>query len=68
MNLFNVMDKQKISGYTMTAIGFAMLLVNALSYIFNLDMKNPAFSVLGLVFVFVGLRISRKSSKQILKK
>ncbi|MFH1237162.1 MAG: hypothetical protein V1648_02035 [Candidatus Aenigmatarchaeota archaeon] len=56
------MDKQKISGYVMVIAGFAMLVLNAVSYIFGLDTKNPAFSVLGLIFVFMGLKTSRKTS------
>ena len=50
-------SKQKMSGYIMAGIGFAMLLVN---YIFHLDIKSPAFTILGLVFVVIGMKMTRK--------
>ncbi len=40
----------------MAIIGFAMLLINALSYIFGWDIKSTAMSVLGIVFVLIGLK------------
>lgn len=40
----------------MAVIGFALLLVNAASYVFGWNTKNPAFTVLGLVFVLIGLK------------
>jgi hypothetical protein len=42
-----------------------MLLVNALGYLFNWDIKSSASTVLifGLAFVVIGLGISRKPSK-----
>jgi hypothetical protein len=52
----------KILGLTMALIGFAMIVFNALNYIFGWDFKNPAFTVLGLVFVLIGLKQTR--SKQ----
>ena len=63
------MEKQKLSGYIMVGVGFAMLLVNAVtisvSSIFNWDIKSQASTVLilGLAFVVIGLGISRKPSK-----
>jgi len=38
----------------MASLGFCMLFMNALSYIFNWNMQSPAFRVSGLVFVAVG--------------
>jgi uncharacterized membrane protein len=55
------MDKQKNSGYMMAGVGFVMLLANAFSYIFDWNMKSPAFTVLGLIFVLIGLKRARKS-------
>ena len=46
----------------MPAIGFALLLINAVGYIFNLDIKNPALVVLGIVFVVIGMNKIRKSN------
>jgi len=55
------MKNQQLSGYSMAGIGFAMLLINAFSYIFNWDVKSPAFSILGLIFVGIGLNVARKA-------
>ncbi|MCX6764702.1 MAG: hypothetical protein NTU58_03340 [Candidatus Nealsonbacteria bacterium] len=57
------MSKNKISGYIMTIIGFAMILTNAIGYIFRLDIKSSAFGVMGIVFVLIGLKIARKEQK-----
>jgi hypothetical protein len=46
----------------MVGVGFAMLLVNAFSYIFDWGIKSSAFTVLGLVFVSIGLKTARKIS------
>ncbi|MFA6022622.1 MAG: hypothetical protein WC781_00880 [Candidatus Pacearchaeota archaeon] len=53
----------KISKYIMVIIGFIMLLINAISYIFNLDITSPAMVVLGLVFVVIGMKISNINKK-----
>ena len=47
----------------MAGVGFAMLLLNATGYLFNWGTKTPVFTVLGLVFAVVGLKIARKPSK-----
>jgi sulfite exporter TauE/SafE len=57
-----VMNKQRNSGYIMVGVGFAMLLANAFSYIFDWDVKSSAFTILGLVFVSIGLKTARKPS------
>jgi len=57
------MNKKKTPSYIMVGIGFLMLLINALSYIFGLSLKTPIFTVFGLVFVLIGLRNVRKLSK-----
>jgi len=54
--------KNKISKYIMPAIGFIMLAVNAVGYVFDLDIKRPALTVLGLVFVVIGMQIARKNN------
>ncbi len=56
---------KKISGYIMACIGFIMLLLNALSYIFDWNLKSPVFTILGLIFVVIGLKIARKTSNEI---
>lgn len=57
------MKKQKIFGYIMAVTGFLMLLNNAIGYIFHLDSKAPALTIMGLVFVVIGMGYVRKSSK-----
>ncbi len=57
------MEKNKISGYIMAGIGFVMLLLNAFGYLFNWGTKTPAFTMLGLVFTVIGLKIARKPYK-----
>lgn len=44
----------------MATVGFVMLLINAVSYIFGLDFRHPALTVMGLVFVTVGGNMIRK--------
>lgn len=53
------MDK-KNQGYFMAAVGFILLLYNALAYILGWGNRNAAFTVIGLVFVTVGLKQARK--------
>lgn len=43
----------------MAIVGFMALLFNALSYLLGWENENPVFTVLGLVFVLVGLRQAR---------
>lgn len=45
----------------MAIIGFIMILINAVSYIFNLDFKQPALVVMGLVFVIIGMQLAKKN-------
>jgi len=44
----------------MAAGGFILLLFNALSYLLDWNSKNTAFTILGLIFVAVGLKMIRK--------
>ncbi|MGY4884892.1 MAG: hypothetical protein ACP5NZ_04915 [Nanobdellota archaeon] len=57
------MKKQKLSGLVMFIIGFIILLVNAAGYIFNLNIKSPSLTVIGLVFVVIGMRIVKNGNK-----
>jgi hypothetical protein len=56
------MDERQVSGYIMAAVGFVMILINALSYFLGWNMKSPAFTLLGLVFIVIGTKTARKSS------
>jgi hypothetical protein len=55
-----IMDEQQISGYIMAAVGFVMILMNALSYLLGWDLKSPAFTILGLVLIVTGAKTARK--------
>lgn len=46
----------------MAAVGFLMILVNALSYLLGWTLKSPAFTILGLVLIVIGAKTARKSS------
>jgi membrane protein implicated in regulation of membrane protease activity len=56
------MDEREISGYIMAVVGFVMILINALSYLFGWTWKSPAFTILGLVLIVIGAKTSRKTS------
>jgi len=58
-----LMNNNKASGYIMAGIGFAMLLANAFSYIFDYGISSPAFTILGIVFVVGGLKTARKPKR-----
>jgi membrane protein implicated in regulation of membrane protease activity len=57
------MDERQISGYIMATVGFVMILMNALSYLFGWDLKSPAFTILGLVLIVIGTKTARKISE-----
>jgi hypothetical protein len=52
------MDK-KTSGLIMAIIGLIMLVANAIGYIFDVGVKNPALTVMGLVFVTIGSGLAK---------
>ena len=56
------MDEREISGYIMAVVGFVMILINALSYLLGWNLKSPAFTILGLVFIVIGAKTARKTS------
>jgi hypothetical protein len=45
----------------MAALGFALLLFNALGYILHWQMRSPIASILGIVLLGAGLAFIRKS-------
>lgn len=51
----------QLQGYAMAIIGLLLLLYNALSYIFGWESRNSALTILGLVFVVIGMKRARKS-------
>ena len=59
------MEKQKLFGYIMAIVGLAMILVNAVSHLFNWGIKSSASTVFifGVVFFVIGIGIYSKPSK-----
>jgi len=55
------MNKKQLNGYTMAIIGFLMIFVNALNYIFGWKIGSPILEILGLIFVIFGLNSVRKN-------
>jgi hypothetical protein len=54
-----VNGNRQLSGYPVAAAGLTLLLINALGYIFDWEIKSPALTVIGLIFVILGLRLAR---------
>lgn len=48
--------QRKISGYIMASVGLAILVASALGYILNWNFKHPSLTLLGLIFVTIGLK------------
>jgi uncharacterized membrane protein len=58
------MNRETLRGYLMAIIGFIMLLINAVGYIFGFDFKSGAFTIIGLVFVTIGLKLAREDKRK----
>ena len=54
------MNKRQISGYIMAGVGFVIILIVAINYIFHLNFSHPALSIIGLVFVGIGMGTIKK--------
>ena len=51
------------SGLIMAIVGFIMILINAIGYLFDFDITSPAMGIMGLVFVAVGMGMVRRTKK-----
>lgn len=51
-------------GTIMAVVGFIMILITALSYFFNWDGQYTPLFIIGLVFVAVGMNMTRKTDKK----
>lgn len=49
----------------MAVIGLVMILVNATSYIFHLNIISPAIFILGIIFMVIGAINIRKNKKSL---
>jgi len=52
-------ETKKIGGYVLTVIGFLMVLLNTVNYIFGLKLDVPS-SAIGIVLLAVGIGIVKK--------
>lgn len=50
----------------MAVIGFIMILMNALDYVFGWDYFSSSIGAIGLVFVAVGMGLARKAKSGII--
>ncbi|MDD1670213.1 MAG: hypothetical protein LUQ67_02705 [Methanomicrobiales archaeon] len=48
----------------MAGLGFALLLFNALGYLFRWDTRSPAASIFGILFLGAGLSLVRTSRRE----
>jgi len=58
------MKKEKTRGYIMAGVGFIMILITALSYLLNWDGQYTPLFIIGIVFVAVGMNMTRKTDKK----
>ena len=56
---------QQIPGYIMAGAGIVMILISALSFFLNWELKSPSFGIIGLVLVIIGILTARKSSSNL---
>jgi hypothetical protein len=57
------MKKNRQSGRIMLVMGLLMILISAFSYIFDGQIKSPAFTIIGLVFIALGQKAAHKYFK-----
>ena len=62
------MDKRYIFGYILVIVGFIMILINAINYIFHLGKASPSRLVLAIIFLTVGMMNVRAISKMNISK
>jgi hypothetical protein len=56
-------NRQLISGYIMALVGFILILRNATAYLFQLDNRPSAITIIGIVFFLIGLGNVRKHKR-----
>lgn len=49
----------KLKGILMAALGFVLVIINAMSYLLDWEVKSPVSSIIGLVLVTIGLKRAR---------
>jgi len=58
------MNQNKINGYIMAIVGFVLILLSALNYIFHWNLIAPALGTMGIIFVAVGMMTSRRADNK----
>lgn len=51
---------KKVLGYLIAIIGFILILISAINYIFSLNFQTTALFVIGIVFIIFGMGIVKK--------
>ena len=55
------LNRKKVQGLVMAAIGGMILLVNAVAYIFSLGFGKPYLTIFGILFVGTGMAMVRRN-------
>jgi len=55
---------EKTGGLAMAVIGFAMIIYNAYGYLSGAYDPASAISIMGIVFVAIGMAIAKKAGKK----
>ena len=54
-------SKNKIKGYFMAVIGFAMVVFNALNYLLDWDQESTPLMIIGIALTVTGMNMVRSS-------
>lgn len=52
--------KMKMRGRTMAIVGYALIIFNAASYLFDWGSPTPVSSIIGLILVTIGFKRARQ--------
>jgi hypothetical protein len=56
-------SNKKIAGIIITVIGFIMILISALNYIFKWEMMTTAYTAIGIVNIAIGAGLIKRSKQ-----
>ena len=55
------MKTKRVLGYTMMIIGFLVIIINALGYLFDWGLKSSPLVIMGIVFLAIGAKTIRET-------
>ncbi len=58
------MEFQYNAGRIMVILGFFLILINAIDYVFGIGINSPILLILGLIFVSIGMKIKNEKKKK----